>query len=213
MAGGSTRAFLDVRGFERAVEGAELLYQSGSGDEARSDQGNHCVGIAVDARAGRIYWTQKGPPKGGVGRLFAAGIDLLKGEKPEARSDVVCLMDNLPEPIDLEIDKQRNMLYKTDRGAEPMGNTVSCIDLGVLGDGRGIEQGVMETAIKKRVQEEILTSHLHEAIGLALDERAGKMYFTDLGGSVYSANFDGSDKKEVCKGIPDLTGICVVHVD
>lgn len=61
-----------------------------------------------------------------------------------------------------------------------------------------------------------VVEHLHEAIGVSLDKKAGKMYFTDLGGSIYSANFDGSEKKEILKGKElglDLTGIWVVHFD
>lgn len=189
----------------------ELLYQSYHGDEqaaehARQDLTNHCVGIAVDSKRGRIYWTQKGPSKGGKGRLFAAGVDVPQGEQPSSRGDVVCLIKDLPEPIDLEVDHARNVLYKTDRGAEPRGNTVSRVDLNVFA-GQGIE-GVKPDA----VSEEILVEHLHEAIGLALDLDGGKMYFTDLGGSVYQAALDGSGKREVAKGVGDLTGICFVRV-
>ena len=35
-----------------------------------------CVGVAVDPRRGHLYWTQKGPAKGGRGRIFRAGLDL-----------------------------------------------------------------------------------------------------------------------------------------
>ncbi|KAK3065976.1 hypothetical protein LTS18_002173 [Coniosporium uncinatum] len=124
-------------------------------------------------------------------------------------------MDNLPEPIDLELDHSSTYLYKTDRGAEPRGNTVSRVDLAVFGKGTGIEP--VKQAVQSgetEVREEILDEHLHEGIGLALDEREGRMYFTDLGGSVYSAKTDGSDKKEILKGFGGgLTGIAVAHFD
>ena len=35
-----------------------------------------------------------------------------------------------------------------------------------------------------------------EGIGLSLDLKGGRMFLTDLGGSVYSANLDGSNKKD-----------------
>ena len=38
-------------------------------------------------------------------------------------------------------------------------------------------------------------SHLMEGIGLALDLKGGRMFITDLAGSVYSADLDGSNKK------------------
>jgi len=39
------------------------------------------------------------------------------------------------------------------------------------------------------------------------------MYFTDLGGSVYAADLDGSKKKEILTNMGDLTGICVAHFE
>jgi hypothetical protein len=35
------------------------------------------------------------------------------------------LFDSLPEPIDLDLDFNRRMLYWTDRGDPPRGNTVN----------------------------------------------------------------------------------------
>ena len=174
----------------------EILYQSAEGEAARKDARNHCVGIAVDTTRERIFWTQKGPPKGGKGRLFTAGINLPTGESPLQRSDVKIVMDNLPEPIDLDMDYARQVIYKTDRGADPRGNTVSRIHLSRDG----------------QVDEEILISHLHEAIGLALDLTKDRMYFTDLGGSLYAAALDGSDKQVVLRDVGDLTGICCVTI-
>src|SRR5438105_4842518 len=81
-------------------------------------------GIAVDAGRGHIYWTQKGPEKGGQGRILRAGIDIPKGETAARRGDIEVLYDGLPEPIDLEIDLGNRLLYWTDRGDPPRGNTV-----------------------------------------------------------------------------------------
>jgi hypothetical protein len=46
-----------------------------------------------------------------------------------------------------------------------------------------------------------------EAIGLALDVKHGRMYFSDLGGSVYSAKLDGSEKKALLMAQGNLTGV------
>ena len=51
---------------------------------------------------------------------------------------------------------------------------------------------------------------LKEAIGIALDVQGGRLYATDLGGTVYSARLDGSDQKVVLTGQGSLTGIAVV---
>jgi DNA-binding beta-propeller fold protein YncE len=43
----------------------ETLVQTGRSDEDRRDETRWCVGITVDPKRGQIYWTQKGPTKGG----------------------------------------------------------------------------------------------------------------------------------------------------
>ena len=48
-----------------------------------------------------------------------------KGETPASRSDIEIVFDNLPEPIDLELDLKNRVLYWTDRGDPPRGNTVN----------------------------------------------------------------------------------------
>ena len=50
-------------------------------------------------------------------------------------------------------------------------------------------------------------SDLKEGIGISLDVHAGRMYFTDLGGTVYSAKLDGSDSKALLTKQGALTGI------
>ena len=41
------------------------------------------------------------------------------------RSDIELLYEDLPEPIDLELDSRHRMIYWTDRGDPPRGNTVN----------------------------------------------------------------------------------------
>ena len=64
----------------------------------------HCVGIAHDPVNHYIYWTHKGPPDGGKGRIFRAGLEIPADQQPENRSDIELLIDHLPAPIDLELD-------------------------------------------------------------------------------------------------------------
>ena len=61
----------------------ETLVETGRGDTDRRDQTRWCVGITIDPKLGKIYWTQKGPTKGGLGRLCRANIDFLEGREPE----------------------------------------------------------------------------------------------------------------------------------
>jgi hypothetical protein len=172
----------------------ETLVETGRGDDDRRDPTRWCVGITVDPTVGKIYWTQKGPTKGGLGRLCRANIDIPKGQSPWARSDIEVLFDRLPEPIDLELDAANRILYWTDRGDPPHGNTVN------------------RALIDTNSAPEILITHLMEGIGLALDVRGNRMFVTDFAGSVYSADLTGKNERNVLYAQGNLTGIAYADV-
>jgi DNA-binding beta-propeller fold protein YncE len=172
----------------------ETLVDSSQGEQRPGkDQRKWCVGITVDPNRGKIYWTQKGPEKGGVGRIFRGNIEIPKGETPANRSDIEILFDGLPEPIDLELDLENRVLYWTDRGDPPRGNTVNRCPI--------------DADFTKRPAPEILTTHLMEGIGIALDLKGDRMFVTDLAGSVYTARLNGAEKKPVLAAQGNLTGI------
>jgi hypothetical protein len=173
-----------------------VLVETGSTEADRADERLHCVGIALDREAGRLFWTQKGPPKAGKGRIFSAPLDLPAGMSPRNRTDITVLFDNLPEPIDLEWDEAASILYWTDRGAPPQGNT--------LNRSRFVN-GAPGT-------HEILLSDLEEGIGLALDVAHNRAFVSDLGGFVHEASLDGTGSPQlVLSGRGFLTGIALWH--
>jgi hypothetical protein len=175
----------------------ETLVDTSQGDPRPGpDQKKWCVGIAVDAEGGKFYWTQKGNDKAGQGRIFRANIELPAGQSPANRSDVELLYENLPEPIDLDLDVANGTLYWTDRGDPPRGNTVN--------------RAPMDP--KPGREPKILFTHLMEAIGLALDLKGDRMFITDLAGSVYSANLDGSNQKVLLFAEGNLTGIAYANL-
>src|SRR6266478_5815869 len=89
----------------------ETLVDSSQGDaRPGKDQTKWCVGITVDSARGKIYWTQKGPEKGGVGRIFRANIEIPGGQTATDRTDIEVFFDALPEPIDLELDSEKRVL-------------------------------------------------------------------------------------------------------
>jgi len=178
----------------------ETLIETGHGDADRSDPKNWCVGIAVDAARGKVYWTQKGGDNAGVGRILRANIEIPKGQDAAHRSDIEVLFDGLPEPIDMDLDLEHHMMYWTDRGDPPRGNTVN----------RAPMNPPKNADPKNRKDQEILVSGLHEGIGISLDLKGNRMFFTDLGGTVYSANLDGSNQKTLLTGQGSLTGIVYV---
>jgi DNA-binding beta-propeller fold protein YncE len=186
------RANLDGSNIETLVD------TSGGDPRPGPDLRKWCVGIAVDNGGGKIYWTQKGGDKAGQGRLCRANIEVPEGQTPANRRDIELLYDNLPEPIDLELDLANGMMYWTDRGDPPRGNTVN--------------RAPMDAAPGSRKDPEIVFTHLMEGIGLALDLKGGRMFITDLAGTVYSANLDGSNRKTLLFAEGNLTGIAYVEI-
>jgi DNA-binding beta-propeller fold protein YncE len=177
----------------------ETLVDTSQGDpRPGADPNKWCVGIAVDADAGKLYWSQKGGDNAGEGRILRGNIDIPKGQTPTGRTDIELLYDKLPEPIDLDLDLGNRRLYWTDRGDPPRGNTVN--------------RAPLDAPRGRRQPPEIVFSHLMEAIGLALDPKHGRMFITDLGGSVYSANLDGSDQKTLLIAEGNLSGIAYAEL-
>jgi hypothetical protein len=177
----------------------ETLVDSSGGDSRPGpDARKWCVGLAVDAVGGKFYWTQKGDDNAVQGRIFRANIELPRGASPANRQDIELLYDNLPEPIDLDLDVTHRVMYWTDRGDPPRGNTVN--------------RAPMDAARGKRKEPEIVFSHLMEGIGLSLDLPNKRMFLTDLGGSVYSANLDGSNKKNIVFAEGNLSGIAYAEL-
>lgn len=178
--------------------GVETLVDTSQGDvRPGPDPTRWCVGMAVDPVGGHIYWTQKGGDNAGQGRILRVPIQMAPGETASDRLHVEVLYDHLPEPIDLEIDHGRRILYWTDRGDPPRGNTVCRAPLDVSG---------------ARPEPEILVSHLMEGIGVAIDERGERLFVTDFGGNLISATLDGKESKTLVAAGGNLTGIAFARL-
>jgi len=174
----------------------ETLVDTSQGDARPGhDAKKWCVGITIDPKRGQIYWTQKGPDNADVGRICRANIEIPKGENPANRSDIEVFFHDLPEPIDLELDLENRVLYWTDRGDPPRGNTVNRASID-----------------EKPDAPEIVFDHLMEGIGIALDVAGNRMFMTDFAGSVYSARLDGSEKRNFLFGQGNLTGIAYAEI-
>ncbi|KAK4163382.1 hypothetical protein QBC43DRAFT_213092 [Cladorrhinum sp. PSN259] len=150
-----------------------------------------CVGVTVDEKASKIYWTQKGCSKSNQGRIFRADLD--------DGSNIELLFDKLPEPIDLEIDAETGTLYWTDRGEHPRGNSLNKASVAAGGSSSGAPKP------------EIIARHFHEAIGLKLDLANKRVFVTDLGGSVYSVNVETGKKEVLVSDDGSYTGIAIYH--
>lgn len=174
----------------------EIIVQTGDGKTSSlDDQRKWCVGIAIDPSGGKFYWTQKGPSKAGQGRIFRANIVTPEAEDASSRSDIELLFGSLPEPIDLDFDAGSKTLYWTDRGEHPVGNTLNAANV------QGAEREI-----------KTLARHFREAIGLALDPTNQHIYLTDLGGTVYRMNMDGSEKRKIYDTDSAYSGIALAYM-
>jgi DNA-binding beta-propeller fold protein YncE len=183
------------------LDGSEIetLVDTSHGDPRPGpDATKWCVGVAVDPDGGKIYWTQKGPDNAGKGRLCRAGIDVPTGQTASTRTDIEVLYDGLPEPIDLDLDLNNRVVYWTDRGDPPRGNTVN--------------RAPMDPGADGRPGPEIVVTHLMEGIGIALDLNGDRMFITDFGGNVLTAKLDGSDEKALLAAQGNLTGIAYIEI-
>ncbi|TEY77512.1 hypothetical protein BOTCAL_0054g00170 [Botryotinia calthae] len=186
----------------------ETIIQTGDWEnpEDAKDQLKWCVGISINNKEGKFSWTQKGFSKGGKGRIFCANIQMHAGQTASTRKDIELLFQELPEPIDLEIDQDTKTLYWTDRGEPPRGNNLNSAKLG------DNSLKVLEENTEEKNEYKILTRQLHETIGFKLDTVNKHVYLTDLGGAVYRVGMDGKDKKRVYDEECSFTGIGLTHV-
>jgi DNA-binding beta-propeller fold protein YncE len=186
------RANLDGSDFETIVDTSRGDARPGL------DATKWCVGVAVDIDGGKVYWTQKGPDNAGKGRLFRAGLEVPNGQAASERADIEVLYDGLPEPIDVDLDLDNRVMYWTDRGDPPRGNTVS--------------RAPMDSDARGRPAPEVVITHLMEGIGIALDLNGDRMFITDFGGNLFSAKLDGSDQKALLVAQGNLTGIAYSEI-
>lgn len=175
--------------------GLETLVETGQVPEHEKDQSRWCVGVAVDANLGHIYWTQKGASDSGTGKICRAGLNLPAGESPNNRSDIEILFKDLPEPIDLELDTGRGFLYWTDRGDLPGGNSVCRAKFHD------------DHTLSKDFQ--VLVEGTGETIGFAFDHQNGKLFITSVTGDLYRADIDGGKPERIAK-FKMLTGIALL---
>jgi hypothetical protein len=173
----------------------ETLIEAGRGEADSRDATRWCVGLAIDPKFRHIYWSQKGPDNAGLGRIFRANVEIPAGQTAATRSDIEIFFDALPEPIDIEIDHKNRVLYWTDRGDPPRGNTVNRASID-----------------NKPAEPEIVVTHLMEGIGIALDVPNDRMFVTDFAGSIVSARLDGSSERNVLEAQGNLTGIAYAEI-
>lgn len=142
----------------------DLVQYDGSGQER-----DWIVGVALDEANQQVYWSQKGSPEGGDGKILRAGMQIPVGQTAHNRTDIELVWEGLPAPIDLEFDDGR--LFWTDRGRQSGGESLNRATVPSPG-------GVGEPP-------EVLAEGFESPIGLAIDHEMKLAYVADLGGRIW----------------------------
>ena len=176
----------------------ETLVTTGTTATDRMDESRWCVGMAIDTVGGWFYWSQKGGDNEGVGSIRRAHIQMPAGQTSTNRNDIEILFSGLPEPIDLELDLEAGMIYWADRGDDTINRAPIAIPAG--------------STAATRADRQIIVRQVPEAIGVAIDKRRGRLYYTGGTGELGRANLDGSNKQEITVSGGAFTGIVVVDL-
>ncbi|KAM0695556.1 hypothetical protein Q7P36_005916 [Cladosporium allicinum] len=154
----------------------EIVVQTGDwqSQPSQNDATLWCIGVAVSHKLGKIYWTQKGPPKSSRGRLLATNLSMPPGLCATTRTDIEVIAKDLPEPIDLDIDEDEGYIYWSDRGELPFGNTLNKMALSDC----GLTEG-------GQLRPQILAQGFGEAIGLRVDKVNDCVWVADMCGRLW----------------------------
>ena len=168
-------------------------------------------GIAVDTTNGKMYWSTWNP-----GKIRRANLD---------GTNVEDFVTGLSEPEDIDLDISGGKIYWTDTVTNKIqranldgSNVEDLVTAGLshpLGIALDVSAGKMYWTNTSfwpgpwpgldKIQranldgtnvEDLVTTGLVAATGIALDVSAGKMYWTDIG-TIQRANFDGSNVEDV----------------
>jgi len=157
----------------------EVLLDSSKLFPSEVRESRYCIGIALDQKNNRIFWTMKGPSKGGQGRLLSAPFDYRADNAAINLEEINVVFDQLPEPIDLAIDYAGDFLYWSDRGAEPEGNSLNRVSLTAL------------------LNKEVVITGFKETIGFVIDAENHSAFVADLTGHIYLVDLISRDKKVI----------------
>ena len=104
----------------------ETLVETGQGDDDSRDQTRWCVGITVDPERGQIYWTQKGPDNARASAASSARASRSqRARAPPVGRTSKYSSTTCPNRSTSSSTSESRVLYWTDRGDPPRGNTVN----------------------------------------------------------------------------------------
>src|SRR5215472_1280505 len=164
-----------------------------------ADLGKNNTGTEKSKTSGRLFFLDAGG-----GRVFSAN--------PDGSDLKVIISEGRKFPDGLVVDTTAGHIYWTNMG-NPVADdgSIERADFGgtnttnITRPGGTFTPKQLQLDDKNRKlywcdREGMRVMRANLEIGLALDLKGGRMFITDLAGSVYSANLDGSNKKTLLAG-------------
>ena len=172
----------------------ETLVETGRGDTDRRDQTRWCVGSPSTRSSGKSTGRKKARTTPAWAASSAPTSTFPRARARRTAPTSRCCSISCRNPSTSSSISTNRVLYWTDRGDPPRGNTVN------------------RAPIDKKAVPEILITHLMEGIGIALDVSGNRMFVTDFAGSVYCADLDGRNERNFLFAQGNLTGIAYAEV-
>ena len=152
------------------------------------------VGVALDIPRRQVYFSDRRGLT--INRI---SMDMPAGQSHSNRRDMEVLIQTprRTQPIDLDLDLETRTLYWTDRSLGTVHRAPMDMPAGKNAGNRNDEQELVDG--------------LGDAIGISLDRRNKKMYFTELNGDVWVSDFDGSSARRIAS-TGSATGVVFAEI-
>ncbi len=194
--------------------GASTVLRSnldGTGIETLAAGQNNVLATAVDADAGKLYWTelQTGIPAVCCGGATAPGhwAAIKRANLDGSNAEVILSKGHgVKHPDDLKLDIAAGKLYWTDGGDRSNGGRIYRANL----DGSNVELLLDVISLRAPDFSQATGFEFGQVSGLALDPGAGQIYWADyFGGDIHRALLDGSNIEQLVTGLTTPRGIAL----
>jgi len=192
------RANLDGTGRETLVTGQHIVFST-----------------AVDAAAGKLYWTelQLGVPGACCSGTPSPGhwASIKRSDLDGSDMEVVLTKGHgVKHPTDIKLDPTDGKLYWADGGDRFNGGRIYRANL----DGSNVELLVDVISLRAPDFSQATGFEFGQVWGLALDSVAGQFYWTDyFGGDIHRALLDGTGIEQLFTGLSTARGIALDTVE
>jgi sugar lactone lactonase YvrE len=152
------------------------------------------AGMGLDVAKRQMYITDRM-----AGRLYRVGFDMPEGATAENREDVelLAVFSEPSMPLNVALDLNTRKMYWTDRER----GMIYRMNMDMPGGATAVDRSDID----------VVVDGLTNPVGIALDDVAKRLYFTELSGRVSRVALDGS-QQEMILTIGSASGIALAHL-